>query len=229
MTKPLPFGNLSVMSRRQSPPDGLDDFPTPPWATRALFEMVFPRIGLEPHIASAHEPAYNRGIMAEVIKEYADAVTAGDVFPYGYSPIVENYLTADGRDADWVITNAPFNKGLEFAVKALDEACEGVALLFRTQWAEGVDRYDQIFSRRPPTAIGQFVERVPMVEGRWDPDADTMTAYAWFVWRLDVADDHQGTEFVWIPPGQRRLLTRQDDAARFCEPAPAPLLEGLAP
>ena len=233
MTKPLPFGNLAVMASRRSPPDGLDDFPTPPWATRALMEIVLPRIGYDrSHLfGSALEPACNRGIMAEVLGEYFDNVFASDVWDYGYRPaagaIVEDYLSASyDFAADWIITNPPFNKALEFTLKALDEAREGVAMLGRLQWLESEERYDRLFSRRPPAAIATFVERVPMHQGRWDPNGGTMTAYAWFVWRLDV--DSGETAHLWIPPGQRTLLTRADDAARFCEPSPAPLLDGLS-
>jgi hypothetical protein len=49
-------------------------------------------------------------------------------------------------------------------------------------WLEGAERYHKLFADRPPTIVAQFCERVPMVKGRWDPDASTATSYAWFVW-----------------------------------------------
>jgi hypothetical protein len=36
----LPSGSTSVMARRVEPPDSLDFFPAPPWATRALCEYL---------------------------------------------------------------------------------------------------------------------------------------------------------------------------------------------
>lgn len=36
----IPRGSSAVMARRIEPPDSLDWFPTPPWATRALLELV---------------------------------------------------------------------------------------------------------------------------------------------------------------------------------------------
>jgi hypothetical protein len=57
----------------------------------------------------------------------------------------------------------------------------------RSVWAEGRDRYERLFSKKPPTMIAQFVERVPMTKGRWDPEADTATSYAWFVLHRDAA------------------------------------------
>jgi hypothetical protein len=35
-------GFTAVMAQRREPPDALDYFPTPPWATRALFRHVLP-------------------------------------------------------------------------------------------------------------------------------------------------------------------------------------------
>jgi hypothetical protein len=35
------------MADRREPPDGLDYFATPPWATRALFVHVLPVLGVE--------------------------------------------------------------------------------------------------------------------------------------------------------------------------------------
>jgi hypothetical protein len=63
-----------------------------------------------------------------------------------------------------------------------------------------------------------------MVKGRWDPDASTATAYAWFVW-------HKGgpgsSRVFWIPPGCREHLTNSQDRERFAawtlKPSAAPL------
>jgi hypothetical protein len=40
----IPQGAQSVMAGRREPPDALDFFPTPPWATRALlYDVLLPR------------------------------------------------------------------------------------------------------------------------------------------------------------------------------------------
>src|SRR5690606_5905413 len=105
--------------------------------------------------------------------------------------------------------------------KALTIAKVGVAMLCRNAWVESVDRYERLFLPHPPQIIAPFVERVPMVKGRWDPSATTATAYSWFVWwhRPCRAEP----TVVWIPPGQRRRLTRDDDVRRFCAPSSVPL------
>ena len=75
---PTPQGGRAVMNRRLDPVDSLDFFPTPPWATRALFKHVL----LDAH-GTAWEPAAGAGHMAEVMRECFAQVHASDVFDYG--------------------------------------------------------------------------------------------------------------------------------------------------
>jgi hypothetical protein len=85
---------------------------------------------------------------------------------------------------------------------------KGVAVIVRSVWAEGGARYRNLFSVNPPSAILQHVERVPMVKGRYDPEASSATSYAWFVW--DRLQRDSATHFHWIPPSKARLF-RSDD------------------
>lgn len=82
-----------------------------------------------------------------------------------------------------------------------------------------------MFRDIPPSIVAVFCERVPMVKGRWDPDASTATAYAWFIWFCDRAAVKQ-TRMLWITPGQREALTRPDDRRRFAC-APSDMLPGF--
>jgi hypothetical protein len=226
------MGHTAVMAGRVEPPDALDYFPTPPWAMRALCECV---LGIErnrPWPDSVWEPAAGEGHMAEVLREYFLDVHASDVFDYGRSYGVGSFIgqgpdvaMRPTDDLDWIITNPPFNLACEFALRAFEHAGAGVALLVRSVWAESVERYRDLFFTRPPAIIAQFVERVPMVKGRWDPTASTATGYAWFVWRPRPSGLFEAgeTQFRWIPPGRRKGLTRTDDGARF---AGDPVLNG---
>lgn len=217
----MPKGSRAVMNRRLDPLDSLDFFPTPPWATRALFRHVV----MDMH-GSCWEPAAGAGHMAEVLREVCDPVYASDIHDYGHGYAVGSFA---GRTdvpeeparcpftPDWVVTNPPFNAAADFAIRGLNTARRGVALLVRSNWAEGARRYETLFRIAPPVIVAQFVERVPMVKGRWDPDASTATAYAWFVWdRVRT-----GTRFMWIPPGCRQRLERPDDRQRFGSAADA--------
>lgn len=222
--KVLPSGSGAVMASRRSTPDGLDDFPTPPFATRALIETVLRGRLSVGSLGRVAEPCANRGIMSDVLAEYSNDVLASDVFDYGYGIRVADFLDRMYYDppprADWYITNPPFSAALEMVLRALSLADIGGAFLLRTQWLEGEERYDDLFSKTPPTLIATFVERVAMCEGRWDPDLKTATSYTWFVWmRRDRWPDEGELiaphPFFWIPPGQKRTLTRADDRRRF--------------
>ena len=65
----MKYQSHAVSAQRIEPKDSPDDFPTPPWATRALIEHV-----LDNKVAIASmsclEPACGAGHMAKVLKEY---------------------------------------------------------------------------------------------------------------------------------------------------------------
>lgn len=211
-------GNTSsaVMQQRNKPRnDGLDDFPTPPWATRALIEHVLapPVTGLDYFKdLSVWEPACNRGYMALALSQYFGRGYNTDVKDYEWSgqQRIEDFLMPfkGNRSFDWIITNPPFRLAAQFARRCLDlKPREGFALLVRTSFLEGIERYNTLFSQCPPSTIAQFAERVPMVEGRCDPDASTATSYCWLVWDSGARFT---PEFIWIPPC-RRALERPSD------------------
>src|SRR5262249_38661355 len=195
----------------------------------ALFRHVLPALGVG-EVGSVWEPACGEGHMAAVIGECARGpVVASDVFDYGYGTAPHDFLhDAPLTAADWIITNPPFALACEFALRALALARDGVALLVRTAWIEGSGRYAKLFRDRPPALYAPFVERVPIVKGRWDPDASTATAYAWFTWSRHTIGLPR---VVWIPPGCRASLSRPDDRERFAawtlRPTAAPLLDRL--
>ena len=207
----LAHTSRSVMASRAEPPGSLDYFPTPPWATRALVEVVLPHVGVN-QITSAWEPACGEGHIAEVLREYCPNVTATDIFDYGYGGILDFLCVAPPCCPDWIITNPPFGeRAIGFASGAFSRA-PNVAMFFRSQWAvEGIDRYNYIFRHYPPTLCAFFVERVPLCKGRWDPDGSTATAYCWLIWMRGILP----VPPFWIPPGQRERLTRPDDRERF--------------
>lgn len=211
----LPNGARAIMGSRIEPPDSLDYFPTPPWATRALIEKVLPECGRRGDIGkqTAWEPACGEGHIAEVLTEYFAKVYPTDIHDYGYGAADSDFTDPNtDLDADWIITNPPFGDLTEtFVLRALQRAAVGVAMFVRLQWLESGGRYEAIFKDKPPTMIAFFAERVPLCKGRWDPDGSTATAYIWLVWIKDVAPRAP----FWIPPGQRDALTRDGDRERF--------------
>jgi len=200
----------AVMAQRQEARDALDDFPTPPWATRALCEFLHGQFRIKGQ--SVWEPAANRGYMVRPLSEYFDIVYASDVHNYGAGFDVRDFLFPADRKFDWIITNPPFRLGTEFALTAIERANVGVALLLRSVWTEGAERYRQIFERHAPAFQIQFSERVPMFRGRIDSKGSTATSYCWFVWDVRQKPHFNNTmQVVWAPPGTRRELERMGD------------------
>jgi hypothetical protein len=198
----------AVMAQRHEAKDSLDDFPTPPWATRALLENVLNHHNIDE--ASCLEPACNKGHMSKVLKEYFKEVVSSDIHDYGYGNVT-NFLdnSYPKNSFEWIITNPPFRLAEDFLNKASEVASSGVALLARTVFLESVGRYNRIFKDNPPTYFAQFTERVPMVKGRLDKKASTATGYAWFVWQFKDKIQPQ-PQIVWIPPC-RKMLEKDDD------------------
>lgn len=217
----------AVMAQRREPHDSLDDFPTPPWSTRALMRhIVLPRL-FDPRFEEdgvVWEPACNRGFMARPLGEYFARVIATDVHDYGWpgqERVVDFLYPGEPRPDDlaWIITNPPFRLAAEFVARAraLDPAW-GYAVLVRTAFLEGGERWRTLFEPHPPSIVAQFVERVPMVKGRCDPKASTATSYCWLVW---MRDHHGRPEFTWIPPCRRALERPGDYPADAAEGDPA--------
>lgn len=207
-----PTENYAVTARRLSPLDASDDFPTPPWATRALIEHVIGAPRVESQMC--WEPAVNRGYMALALREYFGVVLESDIIDYGRGGVTD-FLSDQVCESDiaihWVITNPPFNKAQQFIEKAQTIATDGVAMLVRTSFLEGVMRYQTMFLSNPPDIVAQFSERVPMVKGKCDPKASTATSYAWLVWYIEEhREANRKTILRWIPPC-RKQLEREGD------------------
>ena len=205
----------AVMAQRHEPHDSLDDFPTPPWATRALVEKVLLPTrnyrAIKQHVV--WEPSANRGHMVRPLREYFGRVIGSDIHDYGdHKRVVRDFLfdgsaprfiEADG--IDWIITNPPFRLAQQFVERGLVlKPKAGVAIIVRTAFLESVGRYNQLFRNRPPAIIAQFTERVPMVRGRLTETGSTATAYCWLVWQ----GARRSPSFVWIPPVGASLSAR---------------------
>jgi hypothetical protein len=190
------------MAQRTEASDSLDNFPTPPWATRGLLEHVIAEAGPFRKMTCL-EPACGAGHMARPLKEYFGKVRASDVHAYGYGTVAD-FLTAplEAASTDWVITNPPFRLAEEFIKRSLIAARHGVAILARTVFIESVGRYREIFEHTPPTKFAQFTERVPMIKGRLDAKASTATGYAWIVWEKNVRTQPR---LMWVPPCRKKL------------------------
>jgi len=204
----MPEANRSsaVMQQRNEPSDSLDDFPTPPWATRALCYKLT-QLGLISPGMTCREPAANRGFMVKALEEYFRVVSASDIHDYGVDFPIKDYLAGEELHFDWTITNPPFKLGYEFIEQALDHS-DNVAVILRSAFLEGKGRWEKLFQYNRPSYVFQHVERVPMVKGRYDPDAASATAYSWLVW----IGHSRGEDTIldWIPPCKKDFVRDGD-------------------
>lgn len=218
----------AVMQQRSEPHDSLDDFPTPPWATRALCEYLRQHSPIAD--LTCREPCANRGYMVRPLTEAFSAVEASDIFDYGAGFGLADYLFGpQPSQVNWTVLNPPFRLATQFIERALQTSSCGVAVLVRSAFLEGEQRYKSLFRHVPPTRVLQFCERVVMAKGilrdpaklywnetkqRWQKPSSA-TAYSWLVWRHGV----QPEPFGWIAPCRRRL-ERLGDYPAFAGSAP---------
>ena len=195
----------AVMQQRSEPHHSLDDFPTPPWATRALCEWLV-RQGEDLASFSCREPAANRGHMVKVLAEYFHRVEASDVHDYGAGfPVADFLFSAQPALTSWSITNPPFRLADQFIQRMAECSEFGFAVLVRTSFLEGVGRWQRLFSRNPPSHVLQFVERVVIHKGRLAPEGSTATSYCWLVWIDGGCSEEGDTLFDWIAPCRKEL------------------------
>lgn len=197
----------AVMQQRHEPHKSLDDFPTPPWATRALLEWLIDNGVTADDMAtlSVREPCANRGYMVSVLNEYFATIDALDICDYGAGFRVQDYLFGPLVHVDWTIMNPPFRLAEQFLDRAFETSDMGVAMIVRSAFLEGQGRWRSLFSTRPPSAVLQFSERVVMHKGKVVKDGSTATAYCWLVWDCDPEPRNEPPEFHWIPPLRRHL------------------------
>jgi len=207
-------GGSAVAAMRVEPHTSLDDFPTPPWATRALCANVI-GIGLG---GTAWDPAAGRGHMVRALGEYCRA-WGSDVRDYGAGYPTHDFLGMAPpplSEPDWIITNPPFRLARQFALRALQLSRRGVALFVRLQFLEGIGRLQQLFAPYPPETVALFSERVTLLRGRLqaktDTGSQTATAYCWIVWRKHSVPTCGGPRLRWIAPC-RKALERAEDYA----------------
>lgn len=215
-------GNTSsaVMNQRIDPTNSLDDYPTPSWAGRALLKyaiapLTFEITGKVLSDLTAWEPACNRGYLARPLREAFGDVLCTDIHDYGWAGmdrqldfLAFNSLLDDnpppqaGGRVDWIITNPPFVKGIQFIERCFDIGPRvGFAMILRNGFLDGEDRYERLYSRRAPTWVVHYADRVTMLRGRIDPKKSTATTYCWLIWMPGVAPQPP----MWIPKCRKQL------------------------
>lgn len=117
-------------------------------------------------------PLYRNGFL---ITNDLDPRTITDYrFDMTYPENWEN-VTA-GTKLDWVVSNPPFNKGLEIIENAIDHS-RNVLMLLRLSFLEPTIKRSKLLTENPPNAI-IVTPRISFTENK---KVDSVTT-AWFYW-----------------------------------------------
>ena len=201
---------------RKQPLASLDDYPTPPWATRALLNWLEAAGGgMEGNLAkkTAWEPTANRGHMARTLEERFGSVHKSDIEDYGAGYEVRDFLFPDNRDepVDWIVCNPPYTLAQEFVPPMLNRSTCGAAMLCRLQWLEGTERHDRIFSKHPPSDVLVFSERLSFAKGKVGKTTvgGGAMSFAWFVWGHNYLCN--APSLHWLGTGTRKRCEKEGD------------------
>lgn len=195
---------------RHSDYDETGDFiPTPPWATRVLFEEVAPWLKERKNM-SFYDPAAGAGHMVDVFKEYANIALGSDIEPRRDDIEQFDYWSdikyGPYYDADHIVSNPPYKNIEQFARKAFEHDPSSVSLLCRIQFLESQARY-KLFKDYQPTTVAVFSDRIPFKTGKVVRKAPKMFTHIWVHW----AAARGSTRLIWIRPDAQQIYERDSD------------------
>lgn len=200
-----------MVARHSNYEETRDFIPTPPFATRALYEHAAPELKDGAHGLTAWDPAAGHGHMTRVFKEYGHReVFASDLEGSPAHGVHQfDFLDPEvNAKHDVIITNPPYKHADLFVQKALRQARYGVGMLVRVQALEGQRRYARLYRDNPPTQIAFFADRIPFKQGIVVRKASKMFFHVWLWWNLQ---DPTPRAPLWIPPDVQRRLEKDED------------------
>lgn len=160
-----------------------DFYPTPEWATNILLDHVCCTGDLAVECCSGDgaivKPLEARGRFKHIITNDIDVAQPSD---YHYDAAGGSWGYA--AEADWVISNPPFNVAPAIIPLAYETACWGIAMLLRLSYLEPCkDRGPWLTAHPVSTLI-----ILPRISFTGNGKTDNVTC-AWMVW--DKGDNRQ--------------------------------------
>ena len=199
----MPTLSTAVRETRQKRDNELDFYPSAPFITRALIGEVLKWDGDRMPNGERRkilEPACGNMDMAKVLKDYGD-VTARDIYDYKnnkHTPDGDFLTRKPDEKFDAIITNPPFVKATEFAVKALSYKPRPlIALLTRLTFVTGKDRLHKLFNKNTPSICAVFSSRLPFVYGKVVRKCDyAVASHCFLIWHPEPARE---CVLKWFP------------------------------
>ena len=144
------------------------------------------------------ECACGEGNLSKVLKDYGYNVFSSDLIDRGYQDEIIDFLESSVKFEGDIITNPPFKYTNEFILKALDSIPMGnkVAMFLKLNYLSGKKRYNEIYSKFPPSKVYVFSGRTACSKNN-TPEGFKAGAmdYAWFIWEKGIITP---TNLRWI-------------------------------
>lgn len=197
-----------------------DFIPTTPYATRVLFELVAPKLKDDAKEGCVvWDPACGAGHMCNVFREYGAVPIGSDIVDHGYNGLVlQDFSKPSNSDtllrANAIVTNPPYALLNEFMLEGLHKSIDHFALLTRFQALESQGRYNNVYSKVPPTKIAIFSDRIPFKSGVVVRKAPKMFVHVWMYWDMSIVRSgvqRDSAEFMWVRPDAQSLFEKESD------------------
>ena len=190
-----------------------DFYATSPLALRCLFRFFRDKdFKLSKNCL---EPACGKGHLSELLKKRYENVVSTDLIDRGYgvggvdflksTSFTENGITLTVSNDFDIISNPPFKCSTDFINHALDIMQPGriCAMFMKLAFLEGINRYNDLFKRRPPKCFLVLPSRIGCckdgefrnVDKYGDPIAGSAIAFAWYIW---INGDFNSTTVEWF-------------------------------
>ena len=148
------------------------------------------------HLSSVLEERGHFVLSSDLVVRSAGVLQHDFISPLFMSPEIRSHLDHPKRWNGTILTNPPFSFASEFIEQGLNRLHGGsmLILLLPTRYLEGVQRYRDIYSNRPPKYIYQYTYRIAIGKNGVFGDSNAVS-YCWLIWEKDFEGE---TLFRWI-------------------------------
>ncbi len=134
------------------------------------------------------EPAVGAGHLAKVFIAGGHEVKCTDLIDRGFGTGGVDFLACEDKFDGDIVTNPPYKYAQEFIEHALALVNDGnkVCMFLKVQFLEGKGRRE-LFDKYPPKCVWVSSSRIKC--GKNGNFAESMVAYAWYVWEKGYQGD----------------------------------------